>query len=234
MQCPKCKGMGFFRQDASWDDPRFGKLIKCNHPSHQPDEIKRLEKISGISGSDLNIRLSDIDKSAGNAGMIAAAEKLIADNRGWLYIWGTYGNAKTVALMAIVNQVNEAGKGPAMYATLTTIIDWMRESFREQKVLDNDPAANMGYIQRFNKLKSIKCLAIDEMDKVRDTPFADEFCFSFLDERYRQGIKGETITIFAGNTNPNMHPPAIYDRIRDGRFCVVENKATSARPVMGW
>lgn len=233
-QCPQCNGMGFFRQDVMWDDPNFGKLVKCDHPYHQPERVKQLESISGLIGADLNVRLSDIDKSASNAGMIDAAQQIIADRRGWLYIWGTYGNAKTIALTAIVNQLNENGHGPAMYTTLTAIIDWMRESFREQKLKDSDPAANLGYIQRFDKLKAIKCLAIDEMDKARDTAFAEEFCFSFLDERYRQAYRGETITIFAGNSNPSLQPPAIYDRVRDGRFMIVENKAASGRPVMDW
>jgi len=75
-------------------------------------------------------------------------------------------------------------------------------------------------------------LAIDEMDKARTTEFSAEFRFQFLDECYRQAIRGETMIVFAGNMPPDELPLPLFDRIRDGRFRIVENVAGSARPGM--
>ena len=229
-----CKGAGFMMRDVTVDHPEFGRPVPCQHPVHTEQRMKRLHAISGLSGSDLDIRLEQIEMTVDNQEMLTKCREMIDDPRGWLYIWGGPGNAKTVALMAMVNEINEQGRGPAMYVKFSALINWMRDSYREQKQLDNDPYANLGYIQRFNSVKSIRFLAIDELDKVRETGFADEFRFDFLDERYNQACKEETMTVFASNVNPATLPPAIHDRIRDGRFNIVENKQGSGRPVMGW
>lgn len=164
--------------------------------------------------------------------MMTAARDMVTNPFGWLYLWGGPGNAKSEALIAIVNELNEAGYGTVMYTTFTSLIDWMRDSFRERKAQEKDPAANMGYIERFERILKVRCLAIDEMDKARSTEFADEFRFHFLDERYRQAIRGETVTLFASNTDPALLPEPLYDRVRDGRFKIIHNTAPSARPVM--
>jgi len=220
--------------DVEPDHSQFGKPIPCDDPSHNPERLERLQSINGLLGSDLDIRLSHIAQTDDNAEMLNKCQAMIDDPKGWLYLWGGSGNAKSVALMAMVNEINEAGDGPAMYVKFSTLINWMRDSFREQKQLDNDPYANLGYIERFNRLKDIKFLAIDELDKVRETGFADEFRFDFLDERYNQALKRETVTVFASNVDPETLPPAILDRVRDGRFSIVHNRQGSARPAMKW
>ena len=164
--------------------------------------------------------------------MITAAKKKIETPGGWLYIWGPPGNAKSEALIAIVNEANERGNGPAMYVKFSQIIQHMRDAFLERDRQVKQPGASMGYVDRFNELLAIPVLCIDEMDKARQTEFADEFRFDFLDERYRQGIHGKTTTVFASNTDPAELPMPIYDRIRDGRFLIVYNPAPSARPAM--
>lgn len=225
--------MGFFRRGVAPDHPDFGKPIRCENERHTQERLAQLEEISGLRGSDLNIRLNNIFQVPANAEMLDQARKMISKPKGkWLYLWGGPGNAKTMALMAMVNEINMVGKVPAMYIKFSCLIDWMRESFREKKVLDNDPHVNLGYIQRFSKILSIRFLAIDEMDKARGTPFADEFRFDFLDERYQSALRKETSIVFASNSDPATLPPAIYDRINDGRFSIVENRAPSSRPVM--
>lgn len=111
-----------------------------------------------------------------------------------------------------------------MYVTFTGLVNWIREAFGKN--------ADETYIQKMDKVLNTRVLAIDEMDKAKSTEWLEEFRFHFLDERYRQGINGDTVTVFASNTNPNELPMALYDRARDGRFMIVENTAPSARPAM--
>ena len=222
--CPDCAGPGFFRYDALPGDPNFGRLVACQNPVHSPDRLRRLAKLSNLSEADLQRRLSDIKPVKGNEEMLAAAQAMATESYGWLYVWGGPGNAKSEVLIAIVNEINTYGRGPAMYVTFSHLLNWVRDAFK-----DNAPDS---YLMRFQQVLGVKLLAIDEMDKARSTEFSDEFRFHFLDERYRQAIRGETQIVFASNTNPDKLPFAIYDRIRDGRFRIVENKAGSARPNM--
>lgn len=191
-----------------------------------------MAKVSNMLPAELNRSLEDIKPLDGNRAMLAAARKMVSDPFGWLYIWGGPGNAKSEVLIAIVNELNRTGNGPAVYTKFTTLIEYMRDAYSERKKKDNDPDVDMGFIARFEKMKGVKVLAIDEMDKARETPFMQDFRFDFLDERYRAALAGQTITLFASNENPATLPEAVWDRVRDGRFKVVENTAPSARPKM--
>jgi len=230
---------------VSPDDRRFGKPIPCDGPFHTPARLARLAALSNLSTGDLTRRLTDIEEMhytrkakavdddgkeiwvnvlESNRAMLQAAHKMISDPFGWLYIHGGPGNAKSEVLISIVNEANSAGNGPAMYVTFSHLVNWVREA--------NKPGVAEDYIERFDRLLNVKMLAVDEMDKARSTEFADEFRFQFLDERYRQAIRGETQMIFASNSNPDTLPIPLWDRIRDGRFMIVENTAPSARPKM--
>ncbi len=247
--CPECHGLGFFRQDLQPGEPGFGKLVRCNHPSHSPDRQARLAAVSGLARADLSRRLKDInqvhfnapqlvdgemvDNWVSNRAMLIAARQIIDAPCGMLYIWGEPGNAKSEALIAIVNELNAKGSGPAVYTKLSKVVDYMRDSYAEIKHRDSKgpEAQDLGYIARFDRLKAVKVLAIDEMDKIKNlTGFVEDFRFDFLDERYRQARRGETITVFASNGDPANLPMPIYDRIRE--FTIVENTAPSARPHM--
>lgn len=216
--------MGFFKRDLPPGDRLFGKLIPCDNPFHTAERLDRAAQVSNLHAGDLARRLADINPDPGNVAMLIAARQMITRPSGWLYIWGGPGNAKSEVLIAIVNEVNEAGRGPAMYVTYSHLVNWVREA--------NKPDATESYIQRFDRLKALRLLAVDEMDKARDTEFSQEFRFEFLDERYRQAILGESAMVFAGNTDPALLPSPLYDRVSDGRFTIVENTAPSARPNM--
>lgn len=212
--------------------PEFGKLTRCPNPAHQAERLDRLAKVSGMMPEEVCRSLSDIKPVGGNEVALKAAREMLAKPYGWLWIWGGPGNAKSEMLIALVNELNARGDGPAVYTKFTTIVDYMRDAFSEKKKRQSDPDTDLGYVARFERLKAVKVLAIDEMDKVRDTPFVQDFRFDFLDERYRQGIYGKTVTLFASNSDPSTLDDPIWDRVRDGRFKVVENKAASARPYM--
>lgn len=250
VDCPDCGGKGFLRLDFPTGHPNFGKKVPCDHPSHSQSRITRLASVSGLDVADLSRRLKDInqvhfnapkeddngkkvDKWISNRAMLIAARQIIDQPQGMLYIWGEPGNAKSESLIAIVNELNAKGYSPAVYTKLSKVIDYMRDAFAEIKYKESRgmDAQDMGYIARFNRLKAVKVLAIDEMDKIKNlTGFVEDFRFDFLDERYRQAARGETVTIFASNTDPADLPMPIYDRIRE--FTIIENTAPSARPHM--
>ena len=227
--CPECNDAGYFRRDVDPGHPEFGKLIRCDNAVHQVDRLRRMADISNLGPEAVKRRLDDIQISEENREMLTAARTLIDNPRGWLYIYGGPGNAKSETLIAIINELNQRQRGPAIYTTFTQILDWLRAAY-------NTNVYNEDYLARFTRLKNMPVIAIDEMDKARSTPWAEEFRFSFLDERYMAAADGRNyVTIFAGNTHPkDMECDVLYDRFRDGRFVIVENRAGSARPNMAW
>lgn len=242
--------MGFWQHDAPVGSKFFGKLVPCEHPSHSEARLTRIASVSGLDKADLSRRLNDIsqvhfnspmevkdgqpvDNWISNRAMLQAARQIIDNPQGMLFIWGGPGNAKSEVLIAIINELTANGYGSAMYTKLSKIVNYMRDAFSERKYRDSRgaEAQDLGYIARFDKLKAVKVLAIDEMDKIKNlTDFIEDFRFDFLDERYRQAGRGETVTIFASNSDPADLPMPIYDRIRE--FQIVQNTAPSARPHM--
>lgn len=225
--CPTCNTpaeVGLFRVDVPPGHPQFGKPIQCDDPFHAEARAKRLAAVSNLGPEDVKRRLSDIQPEAGNRDALSAARASIERGYGWLYIWGGPGNAKSEILKAMVNQINEAGQGPAVYTTLGTILDHIRQGY-----VMND------YLERYQRLVDSPVLAVDEMDKIKNSDWVEEFRFKFLDARYTSAVNKQTLTVFAGQKHPkSIFDDPVYDRFRDGRFCIVENKAQSARPGMRW
>lgn len=239
LPCPDCGGTGYIRLDVPVGHRLFGKPVRCGNSVHSPEITKRLAKISGMTEPDLKRRLKDIKPIDGNGEMLEAARAMVENPRGWLYIHGGPGNAKSEILIAIVNEVNAAG-GQAMYVRFPDLVNWMRDAFSEKKYRDKKLAGgeqwdNYGYLERYEKIKEIKLLAIDEIDKARMTEFAEEFRFAFFDDRYIQGKHGLTATIFASQFGPGeLGSEPLASRFSDGRFAVVHNLAGDARPNEKW
>ncbi len=233
--------MGFIGYDVAPEHPMFGKVKPCeNSKYHGGERLQRAAALSGLMPGDLERRLSDIKPMPGNGPLLQAARAMAKNPYGWLYIHGGPGNAKSEIMIAIVNELNATGRGPALYIKFNRLIEWMRDAFTEKANRDRQLSQgkgfydleNLGYLDRFEKIKAIRCLALDEIDKARMTEFSEEFRFDFFDERYRQAMYGETVTIFASQTPPEVMPAPLVSRFRDGRFVVAENKAADARPGM--
>ena len=259
--CPDCGGVGWFKLNLEPNHTDFGKVVRCSNEVHQPAYIERLACLSGLVKEDLDIRLTDfrevhytqvtkknskpvLDKDGNpaielisNRAMLEAAHAFVKDPYGFVYVWGNVGNAKSDALIAIVNEINlVAGQVVAVYLKFSKLIEYMRESYIENEKRKHNPEAPPTYSERFEEIKNVKVLCIDEFDfdgeKLRETAFTREFRFDFLDDRYHLGVRGEVATVFASNSPPESLSEPIYDRIRDGRFQIVHNTAPSARPAM--
>lgn len=239
--CPECGGSGFFRLDAPVGSKEFGRVVPCDHPSHAETRLSRLSGLSNLLPNEATKRIKDIKPNGANTELLKAAKEMIDDPLGrWLYIYGKAGNAKSDILLAIVNEVNTRGGGPAMLVEFSRLLNWITEANAEKdyraKSLKSGigPAdwANEGYIDRLERIATIRILAIDEFDKVRMTDFREEFLFEFLNLRWRQAVAGTTATLFASQTAPIDWPDPIRSRIEDGRFRVVHNLAGDARRAM--
>lgn len=217
--------MGYVRLDVPRDHPDFGKLIpcECRREDFKERRIKRLCQISGMMEEELALTLDQIIDRKDTARMADAAREFVADPFGFFTVYGGVGNGKTLILQATVNELREKQGLVGAYVTFKDLIDFVRAGF------DDDA---FGERARYDFLKDVDCLAIDEIDKARMTAYSAEFRSAFLDYRYRLAWNGRAVTLFAMNCNPADMPPPIYDRLRDGRFVIVHNNDASLRPAL--
>jgi DNA replication protein DnaC len=162
--------------------------------------------------------------------MVEAARDFVVRPHGILTIWGTHGNAKSLVLIAIVNECVRQGMA-AIYKTFWEIDEWVRAGFDErEKMQECGPAW-----KRFEDLCNVPVLAIDEMEKVTETSYRQALRVNLIDGRYRATLG----TIISMNRNPIGYlDDAIVSRMKDGRNVfgghgpVIRNSDADMRPEM--
>lgn len=241
--CEECGGLGYIGYNVPVGHPKFGKVDKCPNPAHVSTRLTdRLSKLSEMHPDDYGLRLDAIARIAGNEAMLDACQKMLANPRGWLYLWGGPGNAKSIALRAMCNELMLRGFGPVVYIKFARLIEYVREAQAAQYAksaylqknghLDDFDST---YLNLYDNLLKIKVLALEEFDKARVTAFSQEFRFDFLDDRYEQGIRGETITMFAGQSHPSEFAELpLLSRLQSGKFIIAQNTAPDARGGEKW
>lgn len=231
-ECPACAGLGWVRHDVRTGHPDFGQLFPCDCQSEAIERRKfeRLVNISGLLPGELDLRFSDViqrsDGGDGTAEMLKLARAFVGEPRGIFIVWGGYGNGKTLILQAIVNEFRHQRGVWGTYVRLKDLIDHIRDG--------NAPDALDDARERYEYLKAVPILAIDECDKARMTEYAEEFWRAFLDDRYRLGLACEAHTVLAMNCDPATLSGDIWDRLMDGRFTRHHNADESMRPAMEW
>lgn len=224
--CSVCQDAGYYRKDVPVDHPDFGRLIRCD--CKRADDADRLQRLSGLTDSERSIRLGDIvtDGREGTQTMVRACTEFLSEPTGILTLWGGVGNAKTMALQAIVNEMLSRGIG-AVYITAFDLFAYVRAAFNAQRdVLDGDA------YERLVRFERVRILALDEFDKVRVSDWVLEQITDLIDKRYRLGLDGQAGTVIASNSDPANLPDWIASRLLDGRNRVIHNADRDIRSVL--
>lgn len=216
--CPECNDAKQYRYDVEKGHPLFGRLFPC--PVCNQDGI---DSACGLKTHERAISLQDLktNERIGTKKMVDAAQLFITKPQGFLSLHGNNGTGKTATLMAIVNGVIEK-KIKAKYLTASELLAYLRDAF-------NDETKESDY-HRLHELARVPVLCIDEMDKLRDTPYSREIQQELINLRYRDaGVLG---TVLAWNGELNTLPwPAVVSRISE--FTVVKNSDSDIRKVIG-
>lgn len=186
---------------------------------------ERLQTFSGLTSQERRASLDHITCEPGTdtARMVDAARAFIAEPVGMLMIYGSCGNAKTVALQAVVNALL-ARNVPAIYLPFYDVLSYVKEAFK--------PNAIDSAWDRLGKLQRTRVLCIDEIDKVKQTEWVAELQTELFDLRYRRGLAGECGTVLAMNGDIEDLEPHLRSRVKDGRNVVIYNGDRDMRPLM--
>lgn len=152
--------------------------------------------------------LAKFEPKHGEERQHAHALRYAANPHGWIVFQGGPGTGKTVMFVGLMNAVKATGKH-ALFLPARTLGDLV------YRALDPDAVFNL---QRFEQdLRYIDMLFIDEFDKLDwSKVFVHDTLFNILNWRYEH----EALTAIAFNDDRRiMDPaPAIYSRLRDGRW----------------
>lgn len=142
----------------------------------------------------------------------------VADPRGWLTLVGGYGVGKTRLIYACLNHLADAGIY-GRYVMMPELLNELRNALR-----DDD------YGERLRRFVEAPLLAIDELDKIRDSEFVDDVLQAIFLARYQQR---EALSTIIGYNADGAHrlPPFLRSRIHDSRFRLVELGGRDLRPI---
>ena len=208
--------------------------IPCEHCVKQRIDRQTIElqEVSELTDQEKLYRLTSIvtKNRADTKTMVDACQEMLAGNASMLTIWGTNGNAKSVALIAMVNEFLDRGI-PAMYVPSYDLLNWLQDAFHNGEIKSESMYA------RLERVKFIRMLAVDELQGIKVTDWRLEQLRNIVDRRWRDGQDGTSFTLFAMNEDPATLEPRIWSRLRDGRNAmsgapVIENNDSDMRPLL--
>jgi DNA replication protein DnaC len=182
--CPVCGGVGYIHKDLPINHPDFGKLEICICRTKQISRtvLERLYTYSNLDQlSHLTFETFKVHGQVGLGPSQAAsleraynhARQFASSLGGWLLLSGGYGCGKTHLAAAIANEAVSLGV-PTLFLTAPDLLDWLRMSF------DDDTS----FADRFEEIRNIKLLVLDDFGTQNTTPWAQEKLFQIMNYRY--------------------------------------------------
>jgi hypothetical protein len=144
--------------------------------------------------------------------------EFIKQPRGWLTLIGGYGVGKTVLIYAALNHLADRG----IYGRYVMMPELLNE-------LRNAVGTNH-YAERLRRLLDAPILAVDELDKVRESEFVDDVMNALFLARYRDRARLGTI-IGYNLDGAERIPPFVASRANDGRFKLAVMTGQDLRPI---
>lgn len=128
--------------------------------------------------------------------------------QGWLCLVGSYSTGKTHLAAAIAHEVQARGQA-VMFVTTADLLDYLRVTF--------NPGAPVTFDQRFQQVKNIPFLVLDDLSISSGSAWAKEKLFQIIDYRYVT----HRPTIFTMVNSTDNVDARLHSRLLDTRRCLI-------------
>lgn len=183
--CPICGGIGFVRRDLPIDHPDFGRVEICGCRAGEVAQsaYQRVYRLSNLQAFKqmtfdtfkIQGRIGLGDEQVGSLSLaFNQAQNFARSLNGWLLLLGGYGCGKTHLAAAIANFAVDMGV-PTLFLTVPDLLDWLRYSY---------DAADDSFESRFEELRNINLLVLDDLGTQNATPWASEKLYQIFNHRY--------------------------------------------------
>lgn len=213
--CEICGGIGYIRRDLPVDHPDFGQveICECRKKRQQNSKIERLLEVSNLQAygnmtfDTFNIK--GLDGKKANQTLETAfntARNYARHLNGWLLLMGGYGSGKTHLAAAIANEVVSLGV-ETLFLTVPDLLDWLRHSYSSTET---------NYEQRFNEIRNIQFLVLDDFGTQNATPWAKEKLFQIINYRYTHRLP----TVLTTNLALSQMDERVSSRLHDRELVI--------------
>lgn len=222
--CGACGGFGWrlSKTYGTWWLCECTSETRSKRYATKPDysRIGLKEDELSLDWSAIKPNISDGQKA------VEAVRPAYIQGHGMVFLWGTYGQAKTLVGKVLTATAFRDGKRAA-YANVSAVLDDIRLAFDEPEHKTTELLRRMEY------WTSRDVLFLDELDKSNGTPWAQERIFQLLDQRYTRAIRREALTVLASNSSDGSLDGYLKSRLNDRRLGpVVYLNGSDGREVM--
>lgn len=135
-----------------------------------------------------------------------AALQFSNDPSNWLLFIGNYGCGKTHLAAAIANDAL-AKRIPLYFAVVPDLLDYLRATF--------DPNSEASYDQRFDMIRNVPLLILDDLGTEQAKPWAREKLYQIINHRYNAKLP----TVITTNNDLDSIDGRIRSRLCDRQLC---------------
>ncbi len=205
--------MGFFRYDVPVGHPEFGKLHPC--PCRADELIEQhISELRRLSRWELLERFTFENFHPEGRGLppdarrdslrlaYEAARDFARHPQGWLLFYGGYGCGKTHLAAAIANALLQQGR-EVIFVTVPDLLDHLRAAYA--------PDSPTSYDERFERVRTVDVLILDDLGTESATPWALEKLFQLLNHRYL----AQAPTVITTNRELESFDPRLRSRLTD-------------------
>ena len=214
--CPICRDAGYVRRDVPVGHPLFGQLIPCEcrlreQEQRRHEELLRIGNLGAFEEQTFERFDPGINRDVNDAFRIAV--EYARDPKGsgtpWIFFHGRCGTGKTHLAAAIANYYITHQGGRALFTIVPDLLDHLRATF--------NPATTDGvtYDQRFQDVREVPLLVLDDLGTENATPWAKEKLFQIFNHRYNEGLS----TVVTSNHDFDQIDERIVSRLGDSRLC---------------
>lgn len=202
--CQQCDGAGWFLRPVALGHPDFGKLLACGcteraSASRRSAELVRLSNLTTFAGQ----TFATFDALVpGVQEAYLRAQDFARRPVGWLTLAGPYGCGKT-HLAAAIGHVALAHGAPVLFAAVPDLLDHLRAAFRPESAVDYDA--------RFELVRSVALLVLDDLGSESGTPWAREKLYQIINHRYVERLP----TVITTNVRLDALDGRIASRLHD-------------------
>lgn len=207
--CPQCKGAGWLRVPAAVGDPRFGKLYPCVCRTHATEErnLEDLYKLSNLDAFQVKVFPNFDPEVSGASEAYYAAADFATNPEGWLVLLGGFGTGKTHLAASIANYVVQDHRMQVYFAVAPDLLHHLRATYA--------PGSEVTYDERFEQIRSVYLLVLDDLGAEQSTPWAVEKLYQIFNYRYNLRLP----TVITSNCDLDSLDPRISSRLCDPDLC---------------
>lgn len=206
--CPHCEGAGYYKEAVPFGHPHFGVLFPCECKLREK-ELRRVEELDRMSNLEL-LRDKTFEAFVPDVPGVRRAYLRALDYakrpQGWLVLFGNYGVGKTHLAAAIANYALKR-QMQVLFTIVPDLLDHLRSTF--------GPSSEVQYDDRFELIRTVPLLILDDLGTENTTPWAREKLFQIMNYRYNDALP----TVITSNRKPEDIDPRIFSRMSDRALC---------------